>query len=137
MPRPRWGQLQEFCRKQGYIETRTDHFHYLKVLPNRSTSGTMVSMGVEGENVPPVMWQRIWKDQLRLPSEDEFWKGLRGEPVQYAVTTGEIPTEPLPNYLQRFLEDTLHFTEAEIENLTRDQSQDLLNEYYSRELQDD
>lgn len=77
MPRPKWGQVREFCRNQGYIETHTDHFHYLKVLPDRSTSGTMVSFGVDGEDVPSQMWQQVWRRQLRLAAEDEFWKGLR------------------------------------------------------------
>lgn len=83
--RPTWGQVREFCHRLGYRETRTDHFHYIKVLVDRSTSGTMVSMGADADDVPAQMWTMVWRHQLRLASEDEFWKGLRGEPVQYVV----------------------------------------------------
>lgn len=137
MPRPKWGEVREFCLKQGYRETHTDHFRYLKVLPGRTPSGTMVSMGADGEDVSPAMWQQVWKKQLRLASEDEFWKGLRGELVQYAIPPTPAQDDRLPDYQRRFLENTLHFTEAEIKNITREQAQNLLNEYYARDLQDD
>ena len=134
--RPRWSQVREFCSKQGYQESRTDHFHYLKVLPDRSTSGTMVSMGVDAETVPAQMWRLVWSRQLRLESEDEFWKGLAGEPVRYAIPPVPEPPKPLPEYLQRFLRDTLHMDEREIERLSRDEAQLLLNDFYSRELRE-
>ncbi|MBI3977117.1 MAG: hypothetical protein HY331_02920 [Chloroflexi bacterium] len=131
---PRWGQVREFCRKQGYTETHTDHFHYLKVLPDRSTTGTMVSMGADGLEIPSQMWTMIWRRQLRLLSEEEFWRGLRGEPVQYAIPTPPKPAQPLPEYLIRFLRDVLHRTDEEIAATTREQAQRELNAHYSREL---
>lgn len=134
--RPKWGQVREFCRKQGYRETRTDHIRYLKVLADRSTSGTMVSMGVDGEVVPPQRWRLVWQQQLRLASEDEFWKGLGGEPVTHAVADVSAPAEPLPPYLRRFLADILHRTDTEIEATTREQGQQLWDEHYARELRE-
>jgi hypothetical protein len=133
---PRWGQVREFCRRQGYRETRTDHFHYLKVLPDRSTSGTMVSMGVDGDQVPAQMWGLVWRRRLRLAAEAECWKGLRGEAVAYALAPAPEVAEPLPAYLVRFLRDTLHLGEREIADMTREQAQHLLNEHYSRELRE-
>jgi hypothetical protein len=109
---PRWGEVREFCRKQGYRETRTDHFRYVKVLPDRSTFGTMVSMGVDGEPVPSQRWRLVWRHQLRLSSEDEFWKGLRGETVRYAVPVEPEPPTPLPAYLMQFLVEVLHLSET-------------------------
>ncbi|MGH2369256.1 MAG: hypothetical protein ACRDI2_13755 [Chloroflexota bacterium] len=133
---PRWGEVREFCRKQGYQETRTGHIHYLKVLPDRSTSGTMVSLGVDGQVVPSSLWVRVWRRQLRLTSEEEFWKGLRGELVTYAIPPTPASPEPLPAYLLRFLRDTLHLPDAQIAPLTREQAQQLLNDYYSREVRE-
>ncbi len=78
MPRPRWGQVREFCLKVGYRETCTDHYRYIKVLPGRIPSRTKVSLGVDGEVIPVQMWQQVWRKQLRLATEDEFWKGLAG-----------------------------------------------------------
>jgi hypothetical protein len=96
----------------------------------------MVSMGVEGEQVPAQRWNLVWKHQLRLVSEGEFWKGLHGEPVQYAIAAApDLPTE-LPPDLIRFLRDMLHRSETEIEAMTRDDAQRLLDEYYSRELRE-
>jgi hypothetical protein len=133
---PRWGEVREFCRKQGYRETRTDHYRYVKVLPDRSTSGTMVSMGVDGETVPSQRWGLVWRHQLRLASEDEFWAGLRGEPARYAIAADLATTEPLPTYLVRFLATVLHYSEADIAALSRDQAQQLLDEYHARELRE-
>ncbi len=131
---PRWGELREFCLKQGYWETVTDHFRYLKVLPDRSTSGTMISKGREGEVIPPKMWQQVWRRQLRLASEEEFWKGLRGAPVRYTIPEGAEPEELLPLYLQRFLRDVLHLSESDVQKMGRARAQRLLNEHYAREL---
>jgi hypothetical protein len=128
--------VREFCRKQGYRETRTNHIRYLKVLTDRSTSGTMVSLGVDAEEVPAQRWQLVWKHQLRLASEEDFWNGLRGEPVQYAVPTAPEPSEPLPAYLFRFLSNVLHISQAEIEAMTREQAQQLLDDYHARELRE-
>ncbi len=133
---PRWGQLREFCLKQGYRETVTDHFRYLKVLPDRSTSGTMVSKGKDGETIPSGMWQLVWRRQLRLATEEEFWKGLSGEMVRYAIQEEPEGDEPLPPYLRRFLETVLHLHESEIRRMTRDQAQSQLNAHYSRELRE-
>ena len=135
--RPTWRQVREFCVKQGYQERRTDHFRYLKALPDRSTSGTMISMGVDAEQVPAGLWSMVWRHQLRLASEEEFWGGLRGETVRYAIPPVEEPPTPLPTYLVRFLTNTLHLEEAHIATLTRDEAQQIMNEYYARELSDE
>ena len=81
MPLPRWGEIREFCLKQGYEERRTDHFRYQKVVAANTVSGTMVSFGKDGLELKPGMWLRVWKRQLRLASEDDFWSGLAGGAV--------------------------------------------------------
>ena len=134
MPRPRWGQVRQFCQVQGYVETRTTHFYYNKVLPNRALSRTMVSFGVDGEQVPPQMWRQVWHEQLRLASEDEFWQGLDGAPATYAIPPQPPQAAPLPTYLVRHLRDVLHYTPDRIAATTPEEAQALLDAYYAREL---
>ncbi|HEV8639317.1 MAG TPA: hypothetical protein VG370_34345 [Chloroflexota bacterium] len=128
--------MREFCLKQGYKESRTDHVHYTKVLRDGSTSGTMVSMGVDNQEVPRGMWTLVWRRQLRLQGEAEFDKGLRGEAVRYAIPLEPEPAVPLPSYLLRFLRDVLHLTAEEIATISREDAQDRLNAYYSGELRE-
>jgi hypothetical protein len=131
---PLWRQVREFCLKQGYKESRTDHLHYVKVLRDGSTSGTMVSMGVDNQEVPRRMWSLVWRRQLRLQAEVEFDKGSRGEAVQCAIPPE--PAVPLPDYLLRFLRDTLHLTAEEIATIPQDDAQERLNAYHSRALRE-
>lgn len=137
MPRPRWGQVRRFCELQGYRESRTTHYFYDKVLPDGSTSGTMVSFGRDGEAVPSEMWTRVWRRQLRLRDEEDFWRGLEGGAVEYDMPPTPEPATPLPAYLTRFLRDTLHYSEERIASLSREEAQGLLNEYYAGELRGD
>ncbi len=134
--RPTWGQLRQFCLIQGFKETRTDHFHYTKVLPGRQSAGTMASFGKDGETIPANMWRLVWKRQLRLASEEEFWKGLDGQPVQYDLPPAPEPRQPLPDYLQRHLREVLHWPEDRIAQTTRDEAQELLNAHYASKLRE-
>lgn len=132
--RPRWGQVRRFCTAQHYRETRSDHYYYDKVLSDGSTSGTKVSFGKDSEDVPPQLWKRVWSLQLRLKSEDEFWKGLEGQQVEFALPPIPQSTAPLPDYLSRFLKDVLHYSDDQVTATTQEQAQELLNAYYSGTL---
>jgi hypothetical protein len=134
--RPTWGQLRQFCLAQGYQERRGDHDRYIKVLGAQFTSGTMISHGVDGESIPTQMWRMVWKRQLLLISQEEFWKGLDGQPVQYDTPPTPEPQQPLPDYLQRHLRDVLHWLAEQIAQTTRDEAQVLLNAYYTGELRE-
>jgi len=94
--RPTWGQVRQFCIAQGYAERRGDHDRYFKVVGGRHSSGAMISHGVDGETVPSQMWLKIWKRQLLLASEDEFWKELDGHTVLYDIPSAPEPQRPLP-----------------------------------------
>jgi hypothetical protein len=133
--RPTWGQLRQFCIAQGYQERRGDHDRYIKVV-GRQSSGTMISHGVDGQTIPTQMWVMVWKRQLKLLSEDEFWKGIGGDPVQYDIPPAPEQPQPLPSYLERFLRDTLHWSDEQIAATTRDEAQELLNAHYAGELRD-
>ena len=134
MPRPRWGQIRRFCQVHGYSERLTDHYYYDKVLPAGSRSGTKVSLGKDGDEVRPGRWHEVWRRQLRLASEDEFWRGLDGQPVTYDIPPTAEPPTPLPDYLLRHLREVLHYSEQQIASTTRAEAESLVYEYYSRDL---
>ncbi len=132
--RPTWGQLRRFCERQGFRQSTTDHDFYDKVLPDGSTAGTKISFGLaETEAVPSSLWPRIWKRQLRLRSEDEFWRGFDGGPVAFDLPQGEESAPPLPDYLARHLREARHLSEDAIVALSRAEAQRLLNEWYRRD----
>ncbi len=134
--RPTWEQVRQFCIAQGYKETRSTHYFYTKVLPDRQSSRTMVSFGDEGKTVPSEMWRLVWKRQLKLATEEEFWNGLDGRTVQYDIPPTPEPQLPLPEYLLHHLRDVLHWPEERIAETARDEAQELLNAWYARELLD-
>lgn len=120
--------------RQGFRPSTTDHDFYDKVLADGSTAGTKISFGVaESEPVPSSLWPRIWRRQLRLRSESEFWRGLDGGAVDYDIPPTAEPSQPLPDYLVRHLRDDRHWPEEQIASASREEAQRLLNDWYSRE----
>ena len=132
--RPTWGMVRRFCERQGFRQSTTDHDFYDKVLLDGSTAGTKISFGLaETETVPSSLWPRIWKRQLRLPSEEEFWRGLDGGPVAFDLPQAAEAAQPLPDYLARHLREDRHLPEDAIAALSRTDAQRLLNAWYSRD----
>ncbi|MGH3143873.1 MAG: hypothetical protein ACRDO9_12205, partial [Gaiellales bacterium] len=41
----------------------------------------------------PGLWQRIWKEQLGLENEEQFWEALRTGERVHRVTGGQSPPE--------------------------------------------
>ena len=131
--RATWGQVRRFCERQGFRPSTTDHAFYDKVLPDGSTAGTKISFNrAETEPVPPSLWPRVWKRQLRLRAEDEFWRGLDGLPVEYDIPPTPEATRPLPEFLVRHLRDDRHLADNEIGGIPHAEAQRLLNEWYGR-----
>ena len=131
--RPTWAQVRRFCEQQGFRRSTTDHTFYDKILPDGSTAGTKLSFNLtDTETVPTSLWSRIWKRQLRLRTEDDFWRGLEGLPVEYDIPPTPEPPQPLPDYLLRHLRDDRHLDEAAIAATPRNEAQRLLNAWYSR-----
>ncbi len=96
-----------------------------------------ISFGLaESETVPPSLWSRIWKRQLRLRSEEQFWRGLDGDSVAYDVPKETEPAHPLPEYLARHLREDRHWSAAQIAATPREEAQRLLNAWYSRDRGD-
>lgn len=127
--------MRHFCERQGFRPSKTDHHFYDKVLADGSTAGTKISFGVaESESVPASLWPRVWKRQLRLRGEAEFWIGLEGRPVEYDIPRSPEPSQPLPEYLSRHLRDDRHWSEDWIADVALEEAQRLLNEWYSRDV---
>lgn len=99
--------MKDFVRIDGWEEiARTDHHRYVKRLPDGNLLRTRVSFGRGPAFSDPALWARVWRHQLDLRSEDEFWKALRtGDPVDrtppQAVAPPDQPTKPL--WLVEFL----------------------------------
>jgi len=129
--------VRRFCERQAFRPSTTDHDFYDKVLHDGSTAGTKISFGVvETEPVPSSLWPRIWKRQLRLRSEEEFWRGIDGASVAYDIPPSSEPANPLPDFLARHLREERHFSEEQIAATARAEAQRLLNAWYSRDRGD-
>jgi hypothetical protein len=114
LPQPTYKNLRDFCRIDGWDDlskTRPgrkgkalDHDRYEKRLDDGRILKTKVSRG-RGQYGDPSLWRHIWRDQLGLESEEQFWEALRtGEPVDRGRETEAPAAKPeVPGWLQRNL----------------------------------
>lgn len=80
MPQPRYSDLRRFCEIDGWEEVTKgrrapDHTRYRKILDDGRILRTKVSHG-RGSIEDPSLWKRIWRDQLGLENEGQFWEAL-------------------------------------------------------------
>jgi hypothetical protein len=134
MPRiPTWRDVMDFCQRNGYERDERSHHTYFTREPVPGfVSQTYVSRGAGNGRVPTPLWPRVWRDQLRLANEEEFWKGLDGEEYRYDLPPTPQLAEPMKAYLIRFLRGTLHYTDEQIAGITSEEAQQMLDEYFSR-----
>lgn len=137
MPRAKWRDVRRFCEAQGHALVRGDHDRYLKPLPDGSSSRTKISHGADADEVPETIWKDVWRRQLRLADEAEFWRGVTGESVRYDIPATPEPSTMVPPYLHRFLRDVLHYTDVLIAGTDRPTAQRLFDDYHSQSLTDD
>ena len=138
MPPPSFDDLRRFCELDGWEELprargRTgDHRRYRKVLPDGTILRTKVSHG-SGEIGDRGLWQRIWRDQLGLESEDAFWRALReSRPVDRGDAPPAPPAGPtLPGWVVAGLLRA-GVSEAELRVLTADEARRQLEELWAR-----
>ena len=100
VPQPRHADLRRFCELDAWEKVtdasgRTgDHRRYRKILVDGAILRTKVSHG-SGRIEDPELWHRIWRDQLGLESEAEFWEALRARrPVPREGVEPQRPTGP-------------------------------------------
>jgi hypothetical protein len=105
---PTWGEIEQFCRIDGWRESRrTNHLFYEKVLADGTVLRTHRSFAA-GKTMSPGRFKTILRNQLQV-SEDDFWTALETkEPV--ARPSGPPEVEALPAYLVRVLKTELQMS---------------------------
>jgi hypothetical protein len=128
---PTWGEIEQFCRIDGWHESRqTDHVFFEKTLGDGTVLRTHRSFA-SGKTMSAGRFQAILRDQLRVSAKG-FWRALE--------TGHEVarPSEPpaadpgLPAYLVRVLKAELHLGEAEIASLALSEAERLVHEHWSQ-----
>jgi hypothetical protein len=66
-------------------------------------SWTQVSFSKLDEQIGSHLWKKVWRAQLHLVSEEDFWAGLDGRPVRFDLPPTPQPPEAMPAYLEHFL----------------------------------
>lgn len=118
--------MQDFVRIDGWEEiARTDHHRYIKKLLDGKLLRTRVSFGRGPAFDDPGLWSRVWRQQLDLRSEDEFWEALRtGDPVDRTPATATAaPTQPTkPLWLVEFLTNVVGLSTDDVLPMTEDEA---------------
>jgi hypothetical protein len=140
VPQPSYPDLRRFCEIDGWEETTKrrrspDHTRFRKVLEDGQVLRTKVSHG-RGRVEDPALWNRIWRDQLRLGSEDEFWAALRAkQAVDRAPPAAPSPPRgpSKPGWLVNSLIFTAGLAEQEVEQMSHDAATQRWLEFCERE----
>ena len=131
MRTPSWGEIERFCRIDGWRESRrTDHAFFEKALADGTVLRTHRSFA-GGKTMSPGRFKAILRNQLRV-SEADFWAALEtGEPVP---RPSEPPAEEaaIPAYFVRVLKTELLLSEPEIAQLSPEDAQRLVHEHWSK-----
>ena len=133
MPVPDKSDLKAFLRIDDWTETqRTDHYRYRKQLSNGDILRTKVSFGRGPAFNSPGLWHHVWKDQLKCPSEDDFWNTVKTRiPLKRTQANPTTPpTGPTkPTWLYEFLVNVVQMESQEVLALSQ---QDAMNIYLQR-----
>lgn len=128
MPQPRHSDLKRFCQIEDWEEVTSgrrspDHTRFRKVLDDGTVLRTKVSHG-RGSIDDPSLWRHIWRDQLGLESEDDFWNAINsGDPPDRFPATPEPPAGPSkPAWLENSLIFIAGVPEEEVAQMTEDEA---------------
>lgn len=137
MPIPDKKDLRRFCELDGWEETEAvapDHDRYRKKIDDGSILRTKVSHGRGPVCNDIALWTRIWRHQLRLESEDEFWKVLKTHTRVPRGQRIEQPTgESLDAWLFEFLVNVVGLSENEVLALSNDAAMELYFQQVGRQ----
>jgi hypothetical protein len=133
---PTWAEVEAFLAADGWrpIPNRGGgsqrHIFYEKVLPDGRVLQTHVSHS-GGKAPSPGRFSSILRHQLEV-SKTEFWECIRtGAPVDRPAPVDDGPVEHEAWVLAVLVRD-LHMSAEEIEALTPEEAQQLVNDYWSR-----
>jgi hypothetical protein len=115
LPQPTFDEIRRFCEIDGWSKKESargktgDHDRYVKRLGDGSVLRTKASHSKD-QIKDPSLWHRIWKEQLGLESQDQFWTALR---TRTPVPRGTEAPKGTPDWLIRQLIHTVGLTEDE------------------------
>jgi hypothetical protein len=113
LPQPTFDDIRRFCEIDGWSKKESargktgDHDRYVKRLGDGSILRTKASHSND-QIGHPRLWHRIWKQQLGLESEDQFWAALR---TSMAVQREAVAPKGTPDWLIRRLIHQVGLTE--------------------------
>ena len=114
MKTPTWGEVEEFCRKDGWKLVReTNHSFFRKILSDGTVLETHTSFS-SGKTMSEGRFALILRSQLQVSSA-AFWETLRtGQPA--ARPSAPLPTvaRALPAWVVRTLIEELHLSEQQV-----------------------
>lgn len=136
MPVPGKAELRAFLHIDGWEEAkRSDHHRYRKQLGGGEILRTKVSFGRGPAFNDAGLWRHVWKDQLGLSCEDEFWETLRTRtpPPRGQVASTAAPTAPTkPAWLYEFLVHVAHMEAEAVLALSPDEAMKIYMEQIQR-----
>jgi len=133
LPLPTWNDLERFCELDGWDRREGDHIRFRKQLDDGRILRTKMSHK-GADTIGPGLWTHIWRTQLALQSEADFWHALETrEPVVRDVPEAREPKRPgLPAWLwQRLIED-VGLGEDEVKALSEEEALARLHALWAR-----
>lgn len=126
MPIPDKQELRRFCEIDGWEQTNAtspDHHRYRKRLDDGTVLRTRVSLGRGPACDDPALWNRIWSVQLKLNSQEQFWKVLQtGEPAVRGEPPEPVPEPQMDAWLFEALVQTFGVDEADVRGMNADEA---------------
>jgi hypothetical protein len=126
VPIPDKKDVKRFCELDGWEKTEAespDHDRYRKRLDDGSVLRTKVSLGRGPICRAPQLWTKVWRHQLGLQSEDQFWEVLKTRKPAPRGVPVEIPAQPqMPAWLFEALVYTFQVDEDEVRSLSEDEA---------------
>jgi hypothetical protein len=126
VPVPDKKDLRRFCELDGWEKARAmspDHDRYRKTLESGDILRTRVSLGRGPACDDPALWHRVWRYQLALASEAEFWEVLRTRrPASRGAPTASPRQPSMPAWLFEFLVNVTGLHENDVLGLTEEQA---------------
>lgn len=131
MRTPTWGEIERFCRIDGWRESRrTNHVFFEKTLSDGTVLRAHRSFAT-GKTMSPGRFKDVLRSQLHV-SEDDFWAALKTKEPVARPSAPPADQADLPAYFFPVLRDELHLSEAEIAELAPQDAERLVHEHWSR-----